>query len=155
MAGNRISALIVARPGPLRDGLQALMNAIPQIEVVDEADGISSALNTNFEHYPALVLLDSGLVGGEIWMTIRRAKARWPQARCIVLADDVWEHQEAEAAGADAVLLKGFPAARLAATIVRLLPRQRKQEEDNDVDVVASIPGRKTWHWGEHQRVVL
>ena len=57
-------------------------------------------------------------------MTVRRAKARWPQARCILLANDVQQHQEAEAAGADAVLLKGFPAARLVATIVGLLPQQ-------------------------------
>ncbi len=155
MTSNRVSALIVARPGPLRDGLQALVTAMPQIEVVDGVDDISSALNTSFEHYPALVLLDSGLVGSEIWITVQRARAKWPQARCVFLVNDVHQHQEAEAAGADAVLLKGFPAARLTATIGRLLPRQRKQEENNDVDVVASIPGRKTWHWDKQHRVVL
>jgi hypothetical protein len=44
-------------------------------------------------------------------------------ARCIFLANDVQQHQEAEAAGADAVLLEGFPAGRLVAAIVRLLPQ--------------------------------
>ena len=125
MLKNSASALIVARPGPLRDGLQALMTAIPQIDAVREMDDLSSALRVVFERSPALVLLDSNLASGEVWMTVRRARARWPQARCILLADNVQQHQEAEAAGVDAVLLKGFPAAKLIATIVRLLPQQR------------------------------
>jgi DNA-binding NarL/FixJ family response regulator len=121
---SALSALIVAKPGPLRDGLRALMIAMPQIGAVDEVNDFSSALKMVFEHRPTLVLLDVGLISGDTWMTIRQAKARWPKARCILLADDVQQHQEAEAAGADAVLLKGFPAARLVATMVRLLPKQ-------------------------------
>ena len=124
MTKDCTSALIVAKPGPLRDGLRALMIAMPQIGAVDEVNDFSSALKMVFEHRPTLVLLDVGLISGDTWMTIRRAKARWPKARCILLADDVQQHQEAEAAGADAVLLKGFPAARLVATMVRLLPKQ-------------------------------
>jgi len=46
--------------------------------------------------------------------------------RCIALADDVHQQQEAEAAGADVVLLKGFPAARLIATIEGLLSQEEK-----------------------------
>jgi DNA-binding NarL/FixJ family response regulator len=124
MTKGGTSALIVAKPGPLRDGLQALMAAMPQIEAAYEVNDFASALEMTSACCPTLVLLDCGLNGGDTWMTVRRAKARWPQARCVFLANDVQQHQEAEAAGADAVLLKGFPAARLAATIVRLLPRQ-------------------------------
>jgi DNA-binding response OmpR family regulator len=119
------SALIVAKPGPLRDSLQALMAAMmPQIEAAYEVNDLASALEMTFACCPTLVLLDCGLNGGDGWMTVRRAKAKWPQARCVFLANDVQQHQEAEAAGADAVLLKGFPAAGLVATIVGLLPRQ-------------------------------
>lgn len=117
------SALIVAKPGPLRDGLRALLTAMPQIGAVDMASDVPSALRTVFEHSPTLVLLDSDLTNGEVWLTVRRAKAKWPQAWCIFLANDLQQHQEAEAAGADAVLLKGFPPARLVAMIVRLLPK--------------------------------
>lgn len=117
------SALIVAKPGPLRDGLRALLTAMPQIGAVDMASDLPSALRTVFEHSPALVLLDSDLTNGKVWLTVRRAKAKWPRAWCIFLANDLQQHQEAEAAGADAVLLKGFPAARLVAMIVRLLPK--------------------------------
>lgn len=127
MPNNGAYTLIVARPGSLRDGLQALMAAIPQIGIVDEANDISSAWRTALQHRPTLVVLDSDTAGGEIWLAVRRAKALWPQAECIFLADDVQQHQAAEAAGADAALLKGFPAARLVATIVRLLHQPRVQ----------------------------
>lgn len=128
MTDNGACALIVARPGSLRDGLQALLTAIPQIEIVDQANDIPSARRTALERHPALVLLDSDSTGGEIWLTVRRAKTAWPQAGCVFLANDVQQHQVAEAAGADATLLKGFPAPRLIATIVRLLPQPRVQQ---------------------------
>jgi DNA-binding NarL/FixJ family response regulator len=127
MPNNGAHTLIVARPGSLRDGLRALIAAIPQIGIVDEADDISSASRIAIEHRPTLVVLDSDTAGGEIWLTVRRAKALWPQAECIFLANDVQQHQAAEAASADAALLKGFPAARLVATIVRLLHQPRVQ----------------------------
>lgn len=117
------SALIVARPGPMRDGLHALVTAMPQIDAVKEADDISSALELAFAGWPALVLMESTPSGKDVWITVRRVKARWPMARCIVLASNVQQHQEAEAAGADVVLLQGFPAGRLVTAIVGLLPQ--------------------------------
>jgi DNA-binding NarL/FixJ family response regulator len=72
---------------------------------------------------PALVLMESNAGGKDVWITVRRVKARWPTARCIFLINDVQQCQEAEAAGADVVLLEGFPAGRLVAAIVKLLPQ--------------------------------
>ncbi|MGD2177240.1 MAG: hypothetical protein PVG71_05395 [Anaerolineae bacterium] len=117
------SALIVAKPGPIRDGLHALVTAMPQIDAVQEADDVASALTVAFGRSPALVVLESTLGGRDLWMTMRRVKARWPTARCVFLANDVQQRREAEAAGADIVLLEGFPAGRLVAAIVRLLPQ--------------------------------
>jgi DNA-binding NarL/FixJ family response regulator len=124
MTKSCTSALIVAKPGPLRDSLQALIAAMPQIEAAYEVNDLASALEITVTCCPTLVLLDCGLNGGDSWMVVRRAKAKWPEARCVFLANDAQQHQEAEAAGADAVLLKGFPAAGLVATIVGLLPQQ-------------------------------
>jgi DNA-binding NarL/FixJ family response regulator len=118
------SVLIIARPGPLRDGLQALLTAMPQIDTVEWACDLSSALDMTSEHCPALVFLDAGTAGSEISLTLRRAKAKWPQAQCMFLANDVQQQREAEDASADAALLKGFPAAKLVATIAGLLLKQ-------------------------------
>ena len=124
MAKTAGSALIMARPGPLRDALQALVTAMPQLDVVEETSDLPSALGEGREQLPILVLLDSALARGEICTTVSQTKARWPAARCVFLADDVQQSMEAEAAGADAVLLKGDSATRLIATLVRLLPQQ-------------------------------
>ena len=123
MTNGYPSALIVAKPGPLRDSIQALMIAIPQIEAVRETSDLSSALAMVFDRCPALVLLDSGLERGEIRPAVKRVKAQWPLARCVFLADDVQQQREGESAGVDAALLKGLPATQLVAVIVGLLPQ--------------------------------
>jgi DNA-binding NarL/FixJ family response regulator len=117
------SALIIAQPGPLRDGLHALVGTMPQIGGVDVTGDLESAFKATFNECPALVLLDAHLNGGKVWLTVRRAKVKWPRARTIVLAGNVEQQEEASAAGADVVLLEGLPAGRLVAAIVKLLPQ--------------------------------
>jgi DNA-binding response OmpR family regulator len=96
---------------------------MPQIGKVDVVSDVDTALRRDFESCPALVLLDADLTNGRVWLTVRRTKARWPRVRVIILAQGVDQQAEAEAAGADAVLLQGFPAGRLVAAIVKLLPQ--------------------------------
>lgn len=117
------SALIVARPGPLRDALHALVDTMPQIEAVDVASDVRSALRADVKLPPTLVLLDADLGDDKVWLAVRQVKLRWPRARTIILAGNVEQQGEAEAAGADVVLLEGFPAGRLVAAIVQLLPQ--------------------------------
>lgn len=118
---NQISVLIIARPCHLRDSLRVLLTAIPQVGQVSQADDGPSALSMGAKHRPALVMLDSDLPNNELVTTLGRIKARWPQAHCIVLVDNVQEQQVAEAARADVVLVKGVLAARLFATVEELL----------------------------------
>lgn len=113
--------LIVARPGPLRDGVEALMATVPRTEIVGKVEAASSALRVVFEHRPDLLLLDAGLPENESWSALRYCRIEHPELRCIVLADDAEQVQEARAAGADAVFLKGFPADRFVRTVERLL----------------------------------
>lgn len=116
-------ALIVAKAGPIRDGLHALVTAMPQIDAVQEANDVASAVEVALERPPSLVVLESTPGGKDVWMAVRRVKTRWPMARCVLLVSDVEQGREAEAAGADVVLLEGFPAGRLVTAIVRLLPQ--------------------------------
>ena len=128
MAKNR--ALIVTGPGSFENGLLALMTAMPQIEVVGEADNASSALQMVVEHRPDLVLLNMDLPGNDPCALLRQIKKDSPATRCIALADDVQHQQESEASGADVALVKGFPPAQLIATIERLLRgRERAAHE--------------------------
>ena len=114
-------ALIVAGPGALQNGLLALMTAMPNMEVVGEADDASAALEMVAQHRPNLVLLDTNLPGNEPSALLRQIKYNWPATRCIALADDVQHQQESKAAGADIALVKGFAPTQLIAAVDRLL----------------------------------
>jgi DNA-binding NarL/FixJ family response regulator len=124
-------AMIVTRPGSLQNGLLALMTAMPQIEIVGEAEDASSALQMVVEHRPDLVLLDMDLPGDDPCALLRQIKNDWPATCCIALADDVPHQQESDAAGADVALVKGFPPAQLIATIEGLLQgRERARDKE-------------------------
>jgi len=117
------SALIVGRPGPLRDGLRALVGSLPQIDAVAVVNDGSSLLMSGIDPAPSLVVLDADSTSDSVWRLARQARLKWSQARIIVLVGSVEEQQEAEDAGADAVLLQGFPAGRLVTAIVKHVPQ--------------------------------
>lgn len=112
----------MARPSLLRDGLSAVLSAIPQAEIVGQVADGHAALGMVLERHPALVVLEGDRPGKEVWDVLRQIKAEWPQTRCVVLADDTFQQGAANAAGADIALVKGFPAEALFTTIERLLP---------------------------------
>jgi len=113
--------LVVARPGLVRDGLQAVLSAIPGLDALEPADDGASALDRLKSHRPDLVILDSSLSEGEMCTTLRQIKGQWPDVRCLVVADTPQQGRAVEAAGADAVLVEGFSAALLSTAIKALL----------------------------------
>jgi len=118
--GN-MSTLIAARPGPLRLGLWAMLNLMPQIEnirQVSDALAVSSAVK---RYQPVLVLLDGSLPCNGVSSVLRAIKEDGYQGRCLVLANDVRQQREAESAGADKALVKGFPAGILFEIVEELL----------------------------------
>lgn len=121
MGKKQALTLIVVRPGPLRDGVEALMATVSPIEIIGKVEVASAALRLVFERRPDLLLLDAGLPGAESWSVLRYCRMEHPGLRCIILADNAEQVREARAAGADAVLLKGFPADQLVSTVEELL----------------------------------
>ena len=116
--------LIVAPPGRLRDGLQAMLRAVPQIAGTVQADDGPAALQMLAEHPLALVLLDADLLGEEAWSLGQQIKARWAQTRVIILINDNGQWPVASRCDADAVLAKGFTVTALAETVANLLPSE-------------------------------
>lgn len=111
------SALVVARPGNLLDGLIALLEAIPAIERIHQANSGAAALALTTNLHPTLVLLDFDLPDGDLVETLRQIKRAQAQTKCVVLVDSRMEQSFGEAAGADAVLVKGGPAQTLIAVV--------------------------------------
>jgi DNA-binding NarL/FixJ family response regulator len=120
-AAYRSPVLIAARPGRMRDSLHTLLESMLGLNIVGHADDSAAALRMVIEQRPALVLLDTNLPGEGVPSVLKRIKANGSQSRCLVLADSVQQQREAQAAGADVALLKGFPAVELFESVEELL----------------------------------
>jgi DNA-binding NarL/FixJ family response regulator len=121
MTEEEALVLIAAKPGPLRDGLQALLTVVPGAVAVSQVGDASAVLRTITETHPRLVLLDAGLPDAEISMVVTAIKANGSDSRCLVLVDDFGQRQQALAAGADVALIKGTSAVELFETIEGLI----------------------------------
>jgi DNA-binding NarL/FixJ family response regulator len=112
--------LIVAQPGPLREGLRAALSTMPHLVVVGEVDSAAAALDLDLHCPPGLVVLSAETPGRDALDAWQQVRARWPEARCLILADTVQQQEMARTAGVDTVLLKGFAAAKLFAAVETL-----------------------------------
>jgi DNA-binding NarL/FixJ family response regulator len=121
MAEEEALVLIAAKPGPLCDGLQALLTVVPGAAAVRQVGDVSAALRTITETHPRLVLLDAGLPDAEIPMIVAAVKTNGSGSRCLVLVDDFRQKKQALAAGADVALIKGTSATELFETIEGLI----------------------------------
>jgi DNA-binding NarL/FixJ family response regulator len=94
---------------------------MPQVECVKQVSDASLVPGAIKEHRPVLVLLDGSLPRNGVSPVVKAIKENGYQGRCLVLANDVQQQQEAESAGADVALVKGFPAARLLEIVKELM----------------------------------
>ena len=119
---EKLPAMVVAKPGQLRDGLRVLLLGIARIGTVSLAEPGLVNLDLTPEQRPALVVLDQGSDSGTLQATLHSIKATWPATLCIVLVEDETERRAGDS-GADLVLMKGLLASRLAASIEEALAR--------------------------------
>ena len=122
-------ALIVAKPGHLRDGVQSLIRTLPEIEVIAEIKFPAVLLKMGSEMQPDLILLDASSFGENIWKAITKVNEEWSNTKCVVLVEDSQHDQALYDAGADLVLPQGFPATRLVVAIEELLSAHSEDEE--------------------------
>jgi DNA-binding NarL/FixJ family response regulator len=120
MNNSKPLILIVAPPGDLQIGLQALLTIRLKVDVLVTAEG-SSALRIIERHNPALVILDHDLPKNNVPMIIQHVKSSWPDIGCIVLVNDDEVRQKIMDTGPDLILIKGIPGSKLVAEIEKLL----------------------------------
>lgn len=124
MMNPRVSALIIAPPGRLRDSLRVLLRATGRVARVEQASDARSSLQSIAERPPGLVLLDADLGEDDARGILPQLKGEWPQLPCLVLVHSLDQEHLARAAGADAVLQAGFATETFFSTIDRLLVDQ-------------------------------
>jgi DNA-binding NarL/FixJ family response regulator len=118
---NHALALIVASPGPLREGLRAALAAIPRLDAVQQVDSVAAAVTLYAGRTPVLVLVSTSTDASNAPEGCRQIKLCWPDSPCLALVDTVGLAPVAQAAGADVVLVKGVRPDKLLARIEKLL----------------------------------
>jgi DNA-binding NarL/FixJ family response regulator len=126
-------ALVITQPGPLHHSLMVLLSTMPEIEIVAEARDLSTLKRLSKDWQPDLILIEAGVAEKGLPETLQQINQTWTHTRAIVLVDEKDQQQKAEAAGADAVLQKGFRATRLIEVIEELL--HDSTPEDNAIIV--------------------
>ncbi len=117
---TKLLILIISPPGDLQIGLQALLTTHLDADVLAVGEG-SSAIKVIERHYPAVVILDHNLPGNTAPKIIHDIKSNWPEIICTVLVNDERGRLLFERAGANLIIIKGLPGAKLIAEIKRLL----------------------------------
>ena len=110
----KIQTLIAARPGAIRDALKSTLALLPGLEISGVADGGLSALNLVRQQKPALIVIDSGLLEGEIAVILQKIKQEKLQPCSLVFVDTTRQRETFLTLGADAVILHNEPVEYLA-----------------------------------------
>lgn len=102
-----VQTLIVDDSHRSRAGLRALLTTSPDIEVVGEASSGGEAVKQVEKYLPDVVLMDVRMPGMDGLTAARYIKKKWPQVRVVLLTMYDTYREEAQAAGAEAYLIKG------------------------------------------------
>ncbi len=115
---ERVRVLIADDRRRSRDGLRALLDMWPGVEVVGEAIDGGEAVRLVEQCQPDAVLMDVRMPRMDGLQATQFIKAKWPEVRVVVLTMYASHRAEALAAGADAFLVKGCADEELLAAIL-------------------------------------
>jgi DNA-binding NarL/FixJ family response regulator len=125
-----IIVVIATRSIPLADGLEALLNAIPQIEKVEIVRTMEAALKRTEDIKPRILLLDLSLAGKKPEALLEKIIFLSPETmRVLLVADEQdikWQPQFAEA-----ILINGASPSAVAAILTNLMFLKGDQNEIN------------------------
>lgn len=103
---EKLRVLIVDDCAVVRDGLQSILQAVPDVEVVGEAGYGCAALAQAEKLHPDIILMDAQMPGMSGVETTSRIKERWPKIKVLFLTVHSCYIDAALAAGADSCLMK-------------------------------------------------
>ncbi len=88
----------------------SFLKSIPELDLLEPARNLQSFWEALYTHHPDLVIFDESLFAEPGLQPLRRLKAEFPETACLVFARKYQQMDQAAAAGADRVLLRGFSA---------------------------------------------
>ena len=118
--GVWLPTLLVMRPSRMREILAALLTSMPHVHLLPMADDARQALAQFSTEPPDVLMIDWDLSDGGALELLRRVKADYPAARCVMLVNSYQAELMSRSALADAVLFKGFSVNDLLGVMSRI-----------------------------------
>lgn len=120
MKKHLVAALIATRSIPLREGLGALLRAIPRIDEVEAANSLEEALQKIEVGQPRIVLLDETLSGNGTQGLLEKIVSLSPHTQRVLLVDEV-QDVNGMPQYAEAILIKGVLPSAVVTIVTDLL----------------------------------
>ncbi len=114
-------ALLLIRPGPLRDGMDALMVSIPDVQLVAHSNDAETALDFCRQNKADLIVIEVRPDDRDLLNIVSEMKALCTKGNVLALIHDENNRLSAEMAQVDLVLSIGTPAAKLKVGIDELI----------------------------------
>jgi len=111
---------VVSKEASVRDGMVTLLKSVPEIGLIAQARSRSEALQSIKVSMPDLVILD--LTEGLLEL-LQEIQNQCPRVKSLLLVGGMRQQTQAQVAGADVALIKGYPAHELIETVRALLSR--------------------------------
>lgn len=125
-------ALLVARVGPTRDGIQALLDSMKDIELVTVTDDIGAALAYASENCPNLIVLVIDRLTHELKEAMPALRNRCLETGVLVLASSNAARQDFINYQTDVVFPIGIQARELSQAIEELLKTEDHSTSTED-----------------------
>ncbi len=116
-------ALMVAHPGVVRDGLAALLSAMPGVDQIVQVEHADAAWDFIQSICPNIAIIHAPQLTSELTEFISQVKNSYCQVPLLILVTNEVDRKTAVSLGADIVIMEGTPSAKLSNHITTLLQR--------------------------------
>jgi len=118
-------ALVVARPGLVRDGLSALLSATPDIHQIVQVEEAAAAWEFVKTICPSLTIVHASPLTLDLIDFVEKEKNYCQCSQLLIVTNEA-DRKTAVSLNPDLVIMEGTPSAKLATYITTLLKQQSK-----------------------------
>jgi len=122
--GKHLQIIVISQPGIYRNGLLALLRAIPQVDDVCVIDDINFIDQVPDKFQPQAVFVEEHGIQEELFGTMRTIADTWPTSSRIVFTDRFSQLKQIETSGVDFLVINSVTAGRLRILIENIANRE-------------------------------
>ncbi len=122
--GKNLQIIVISQPGIYRNGLLALLRAIPQVDDASVIDDINFIDQVPDNFQPQAVIVEEHGTREELLETIKTIADTWPTSTRIVFTDRFSQLKQIETSGVDFLVINNVTAGRLRILIENIADKE-------------------------------